>query len=224
MYNTTTNEEPKHQIKRKKSPRKKSPVRIHKVHHERPKKPISKIKNVVLDLDETLISSIEISELNSDPKLFEKYKERVNLFKHYRMDDDFIITERPGLQEFLDFLFENYKVSVWTAASKDYALFIVKNIILCKPGRKLEVQMYSEHCDSSKQKTGCPKQLNQLWSYADFNPNDTLIIDDNKHVINKQSNMVIAVKPFNFLQKNSEKDTFLHSKVRKQILDLSFKN
>ena len=73
--------------------------------------------------------------------------------------------------------------------------------------------MFSEHCDISKQKTGCLKQLNQLWSYAQFDPHNTIIIDDNKNVIKKQNNMVIPAKPFNFFNKNSDKDNFLiHAK------------
>ena len=178
-----------------------------------------KIEHIVLDLDETLIYAIETSDLQK-PHLNEYYKQNIHKFIHHKLDDDFIITERPGLQDFLDFLFENYKVSVWTAASKDYGIFVIKNVILKKPSRRLEIQMFSEHCDISKEKTGCLKQLNQLWSYAQFNPSNTLIIDDNKNVINKQNNMVIPAKPFNFFHKNSEKDIFLAT-IKNKIIKMS---
>ena len=42
------------------------------------------------------------------------------------MDGTYIICERPHLSDFMDWLFKNFNVSVWTAASKDYALFIIK--------------------------------------------------------------------------------------------------
>ena len=43
-------------------------------------------------------------------------------FSYHDMDGYYIVFERPGLQEFLDYLFANYIVSVWTAATKDYAI------------------------------------------------------------------------------------------------------
>ena len=42
-----------------------------------------------------------------------------------KKDGHYKVFERPGLQEFLDYLFANFNVSVWTAASKSYALFII---------------------------------------------------------------------------------------------------
>ena len=178
-----------------------------------------KIEHIVLDLDETLIYAIETSDLKN-PQLDDYYKKNIHKFKHHNLDNDYIITERPGLQDFLDFLFENYKVSVWTAASKDYGIFVIKNVITTKPERKLEIQMFSEHCNASKEKTGCLKQLNQLWSYAQFNPSNTLIIDDNKNVISKQNNIVIPAKPFNFFNKNSDTDNFLLN-VKNKIIKMT---
>ena len=70
------------------------------------------IHNIILDLDETLISAIEVQEMKSDKKMTENYKLRHKLFKCHRMDNEYIITERPGVQEFLDFIFKNFNVSV----------------------------------------------------------------------------------------------------------------
>ena len=71
--------------------------------------------------------------------------------------------ERPHLQEFLDYLFENYNVSIWTAASKDYALYIINYVILKEPERKLNFVFFSHHCDIAKKlKKKSPKDLEML--------------------------------------------------------------
>ena len=79
--------------------------------------------NIILDLDQTLISA-EVSEEHN----FKKYEMKSKLFDYKDMDGYYIVYERPGLQKFLDYLFENFNVSIWTAASKDYALFIIEKI------------------------------------------------------------------------------------------------
>ena len=52
------------------------------------------------------------------------------------------IFHRPHLQTFLDYAFAHFDVSIFTAADKDYALFIAENIVLTKPGRKLKYLFY----------------------------------------------------------------------------------
>ena len=72
------------------------------------------------------------------------------------------------------------------AASKDYALYIVRNIILTKPGRKLDFIFFSYHCDISKKiYKGSQKQLKLLWDefkLVGYNSNNTIIIDDYDHI------------------------------------------
>jgi hypothetical protein len=174
------------------------------------------IHNIILDLDETLISAIDVREMKSDKELIENYKLRQKLFKCHKMDNDYIITERPGVQEFLDFIFKHFNVSVWTAASKEYALFVIERVILTKSNRKLDFICFSYHCDLSRQKTGCIKQLNnQFYHFAQYNPDNTLIIDDNQNVLTKQLGGVEPIKPFDFFAKNSEKDKALHNIMKK---------
>ena len=63
----------------------------------------------------------------------------------------YIIFERPGLQQFLTFLFKYFNVSIWTAASKDYALFIIDKIIIAgNKDRKIDYVFFSYHCGISK--------------------------------------------------------------------------
>ena len=81
--------------------------------------------NIILDLDNTIISAEETDKFN-----FKKNKNKTLKFSFHNMDDYYIIFERPNIQVFLDFIFKNFNVSIWTAATKDYALFIIENVIL----------------------------------------------------------------------------------------------
>ena len=133
--------------------------------------------NIILDLDQTLISA----EAEEDYD-FNKNKNKAKLFNFKDMDGYYIVFERPNLQSFLDYVFENFNVSVWTAASKDYALFIIEKIILCdKPERKLDWIFFSYHCDISKKITKHTKDLSMLWDIYkidNYEKDNTLIIDD----------------------------------------------
>ena len=115
-------------------------------------------KNLLLDLDQTLICACDFKEYKpgSNKKMDEKADNEI--FNKINMDNIYTVFQRPNLEKFLDFIFENFNVSVWTAASKDYALFIINKIILKldtknkdKPKkRKLDYVFFSYHCDISK--------------------------------------------------------------------------
>jgi hypothetical protein len=115
--------------------------------------------NIILDLDQTLISSEPFESFDN-----KKHEKKTKLFKYKNMDDYYLVFERPGLQKFLKFLFKNFNVSVWTAATKDYALFIIENMILKnKKNRHLDYIFFSYHCDISKKLTKNSKDLSLLW-------------------------------------------------------------
>ena len=118
----------------------------------------NKKPNFILDLDQTIISA-ETCE-NFDKK---KYETKSKLFKFHDMDGLYYIFERPNLQNFLNELFNKFNVSVWTAASKDYALFIINKIILKNKNRKLDWIFFDYHCDISKKLTDNTKSLKILW-------------------------------------------------------------
>ena len=88
-----------------------------------------KKKNLFLYIDQTLICACDLTEYKcgKNKKLDEKACNKI--FRKIEMGKQYTIFERPNLQNFLDFIFENFNVSIWTAASKDYALFIINKII-----------------------------------------------------------------------------------------------
>jgi TFIIF-interacting CTD phosphatase-like protein len=166
--------------------------------------------NFLLDLDATIIHGEPTEEYN-----FEKNKKKAAKFRFETMENYYIIFERPYLQQFLTFLFKNFNVSIWTAASKDYALFIIENIIIAgHKDRKIDYIFFSYHCGISKKiKRNSSKELSILWKnyhLPNYNENNVVILDDYFEDIhkNQKQNCIIA-KPFDFKDKDSNKDKFL---------------
>lgn len=166
--------------------------------------------NIVLDLDNTLLSAVPLEDLKTDKKTKEKMKE----FTHYNMDDYYIIFERPGLQKFLDYIFKHFNVSIFTLASKSYALWIVDNIILKKdkPKRKVDYIFFSYHSNWSKSKSSNKnlKSMEMLWTTFgldhQFNSNNTFIIDDLPEINKTQPCNSIKIKAFEFEDEDSPDD------------------
>lgn len=146
--------------------------------------------NIFLDLDHTIICSEEYG--------VSKLKE-VSTYD-YDFINPYVTAARPCLQLFLDEIFENYNVSIWTAASKNYASFIFDRFIKkYNNNRTLKLLLYNSHCELSMLKTGGSKSLNMLWNQwmiPGFNETNTFIIDDLKEVHTIQPDNCIRIKPF----------------------------
>ncbi len=163
--------------------------------------------NIVLDLDNTLIHSVETSNINSVPPIWKNKATKL-------IPGDFVTFRRPHLEKFLNFLFDNFNVGVFTAAAKDYATEIVWQFIQDKPGRKVDFLISRLDLEKSKQLYGSEtmKKLNYIWDYLqvyDYYPCNTIIIDDNLYV--KQSNYfnTLSVHPFFITEDDSENDSTL---------------
>lgn len=172
--------------------------------------------HILLDLDNTLISSISKEEEKA------VFKPRMKLFSWKEMEGYYKIFERPGLQTFLDFLFENFNVSVWTAASKAYALFIIDNFILVKPSRKLNYIFFSHHCKHSKKKKRTQKSIQMLfdeYNLQEFGKN-VYIIDDHPEVYNAQPENCLHIKAFEFTDRKSFEDNELEQHIIPELKKL----
>jgi len=173
----------------------------------------SKKGNFLLDLDQTLIYS-EPKEDMKKSDTFKKEKDKIAKFRKHDMDGLYVVFERPGLQEFLTYLFDNFNVSICTAASKDYALFIIEKIILARnANRKLDYILFSYHCKLSNKIKGTSKKLDMLWEIyklKGYNKDNTVILDDYKdEVYDPQKNNCILAPEFVFKNSGSENDDFL---------------
>lgn len=161
--------------------------------------------NVILDLDETLINTHTVKRFT--PRHFR----RARLFKWKRMGKKYIVIARPGLDRFLGWLFRHFKVSVWTAASRSYAMFVVKHFIATNPDR-IPIHIFSSnHCKSSMKKGKSHKDLRFLYQNFPkiYNKSNTIIVDDREDVCVPQAENSYNIKPFLFLQKASYRDNKL---------------
>lgn len=169
--------------------------------------------SLFLDLDQTVISAEATEDYD-----FKKNKNKAKLFNFEDMDGYYIVFERPHLQEFLDYVFDNFNVSVWTAATKSYALFIIDKIILAdRPERNLDYIFFSYHCGLSKKLKKGTKDLSMLWDVYDleYDPEKTYILDDYDEVCNTQPDKCIVAPAFEFKDEGSEKDDFLKKVIPK---------
>ena len=163
--------------------------------------------NIVLDLDNTIISSLTKEE-------FEKRKIDHKVKFAPICDGMYYTMPRPHLEEFLKYIFPRFHVSVWTAASKDYAKEIINKFVLKgKKNRKLRGFLYDLHCKESMEKVN-PKTMKDLrYLYISknkmFNENNTVIIDDLKEVLNNNKKNSIDSKYFDSSKKNATDDDFL---------------
>lgn len=174
--------------------------------------------NIILDLDETLLSTVDIKDKNDTKGVNDLDALQMKTeFKFY----DFLITPRPYLQDFLKFLFTNFNVSIWTAASKDYACYIVDNLITpAKSNRKLTCLFFDMHRNISEKIYNAPKKLELLWShfnlYDDFNEKNTIIIDDLQDVKKSQPSSTYQIPAFDVRKAGYENDREL-KKLKKLL-------
>ena len=168
--------------------------------------------NILLDLDNTLISSIKLEDeklLKKNSRSYNDAKERL----HWkRMGDDYIVFERPGLQEFLTYLFLNFNVSIWTAATKSYALFIIDEFILKHhPERKLNFILFSHHCRKSMEIKNTQKSLEMIPNQFGLNvyAANTFIIDDNPEVYEAQKDKCIPIKAFDVSANGDDTNSYI---------------
>lgn len=191
-----------------------------------------KNKLILLDLDNTLICAEDLALVNNETSDEGKSKMRKarETFRTVRMEDYYDIFERPHLQEFLDYLFENFDVGVWTASSKDYAIFVIKHFIT-EPenhdrGRKVKIFLCSHHCNVSRKHTkGITKDLKLISDKWGLYPSSDkiILIDDLEILANHQPNNVITVKPFFYDKEEAYSDTEL-LKVKEKLKEFVRKN
>lgn len=157
----------------------------------------NKKKNIILDLDNTLIYSIPLEEFVWD----DENMKRIKKFDFYNLENYYLVLERPFLQAFLDELFEKYNVSVWSAGSKDYVLHIIDLCIHKKPERKLDYILFNYHCNLSRKKFKGIKNLKILYDVFEltgYSKNNTIIIDDLDKVKKINKDNCISIKEFTY--------------------------
>lgn len=166
--------------------------------------------NCILDLDSTLIFSIAHK---SEPSRYN------NLSLEYVDSPYYRIYLRPNLDNFLDFVFENFNVSIWTAASQDYALFIIENILLRKKDRIFDYIFFNYHTQISEDKYKTPKKLDLLWNefkLKGYDKTNTFIVDDLFDVWDSQRDNTFRIKEFTVPKSVNDMELL---NIKKEITD-----
>jgi hypothetical protein len=143
--------------------------------------------NIILDLDNTLICSIS-KNVKTPPIL--------NYSLNHTYYQNYIIYGRPYLHYFLTEINKFANISVWTAAGKEYANFVVNHFF--PPSIKLTFFYHGEHTEQLMRSSYKMKPLNYLFErYPNhFNKYNTLIIDDLPFVIQSNKEYSIQITPF----------------------------
>ena len=193
-----------------------------KVEKKKVKSGNTKDINIILDLDGTLLHSYAINTPVLERKIMSK--KWLSNYRYHKMDNDFLIIERPNLQDFLDWLVKNFKVTIWSAASPDYVDFIRKKIF---GKRKLTHVFNSTNCEESQNLYGELKHLGLLWDKYDlkgFGPHNTLIIDDLKYnTSNLQPNNSIHIKKFCAKEETINDDELLNVKNKLKTIKENYR-
>jgi len=158
--------------------------------------------NVFLDLDNTIINALEEHEREKLPIEFQN---------HFKYEDMIAygmrVYARPGLEQFLDYLFDNFNVSVFTAAEARYALFIVNNFLLTKPNRRVYYVLFRNHVDMALKRYGGMKDLRMLFyifKLPNVYPCNTVIVDDLEDVRQSNPDHTIQIKAFDVAKEDGE--------------------
>lgn len=169
----------------------------------------NKITNILLDLDETLITSIPKENIN-DPYI-QHLKSYDTL---YIPDLSMYIVIRPYLRLFIKQLTKKYKIGIWTNAEKSYAHSIINILFPHFLETEIpELVLTREHVNHSQKIFGGYKNISyiELVTYGKWKKANTCIIDDNINVIQTNQGSSIYIPPFIFLIGNfgSVYDTYL---------------
>jgi hypothetical protein len=100
------------------------------------------------------------------------------------------------MKEFLDFLFKNFKVAVWTSNIAANAESIV-SLAFGERVKRLEFIYNREQCDLGANYSS-KKDLRRIWNrYPEFTPDNTYIIDDEEDkILESQRSNYIYIPPF----------------------------
>lgn len=172
---------------------------------------MNKAVAVLLDLDETLLFSVEKKQIVGKEKFVEALKSQLD---HFDMDDEFVVFLRPGLGEFLDFIGSRYHVGVWTAASKSYAVSIIK-FVFEKRSRRLDSFFHSYHCEFAQNKYSSESLKPLRFPINILGINHIILIDDLESNCNQPNAIKIAA--FEITLPN---DSELLNKTEHEILAL----
>lgn len=160
---------------------------------------------IVLDIDETLISSSVVKE--DELETINQNNFDFNFTLDWKDTTYYVfIKKRPFLEEFLTYILENFRVAVFTAADREYATKILEHLGIID---KLEFFKSRESLSIGFDWFKLFVYLKKLKSIPDIDLKRTVIIDDTKEVANRNSKNLIHVDSFQWDKKGCDNDATL---------------
>ena len=149
----------------------------------------------VFDLDNTLVCAVPNTELHTIPSIVQ------TKFKYY----DFITTDtnyrifiRPHFIEMINEISQFADIAIWTAATEDYAKFIIQHIFPSYV--PIKYMLHRTHTEYCVQKYNKFKPLEYIYSVdPNSNQTNTIIIDDLIDVASSNPMNCIQIKPFKMI-------------------------
>lgn len=167
------------------------------------------IKNIILDLDNTIVSSLKCNDQTKTTinRLIDEDK-----YIYYKLFDNneliYVIFGRKDIYEFIDFLFQHFNVSVWTAASRCYASFVTQSIL--KKDQQCDYIFFDYHCKISKKLYNKQSKnlniLEKFFKLPGYNTENTIIIDDLEKICNEKVNYKYILSSYFDITKNYDQN------------------
>ncbi|MBC7796636.1 MAG: HAD family hydrolase [Pyrinomonadaceae bacterium] len=140
-------------------------------------------KLLILDVDETLIYATE-NRLSTKP--------------NFTVGDKYHVYERPFVEKFLIWCFENFEVAVWTSATADYAAEIIAKLFP-KTENHLSFVWTREQCTFSicdeSRENFFEKKSTKLRRKG-YNLKNVIVVDDNPQMWRNSYGNLVRVKPY----------------------------
>jgi TFIIF-interacting CTD phosphatase-like protein len=151
-------------------------------------------KNLYLDLDLTLVYVETFILGYVEPDFNFKLEDRT-----------YYVNKRPHLDDFLNFCFTNFNVSIITASTRDYATEIVKNLNITN---KLQALITRENLVKEEYlvqtlSTGMRTYTSDYVKVI----NNGILVDDKDYIMQGENNKLIQVIPY--FPHNNEDDSLL---------------
>ncbi len=177
---------------------------------------------LILDLNGVLVSREFLGSKNPDGPQFQT-GERIGAFWGWK---------RPGLDEFLDFIFEHFHVAIWSSVMKKNIDQLAEFALGSERYAKLLFVFDQTYChpevnpDDAK-KPLFLKNLTEVWKkFPEHGPDTTIIVDDNEKKLknNPADNCFIvntwgpSVVDDTTFQKGSELYEYLHYLISELVL------
>jgi len=160
---------------------------------------------IVLDIDETMISSCICSHDEPDPENIDDFDFSFEM--PYRKDVYKVwIKKRPFLDQFLEYVISNFRIAVFTAADRVYAEEILRHLGILD---KLE---FFKSRESMTWGFGFPElivDLKRLSNIPGIDLKKTIIIDDTKEVASRNRKNLLLVPKFDVRNRNCKHDATL---------------